>query len=174
MGHRDRPDFSALDGERVPRHMRAGSVPVHAVSCAELVAKYGKPYGVKIDAEGADHACLTSLKRANAVPYYLSAELPNVLKEGSEPAVELLQLLTSMGYEEFKLCRQSLYNARTVLAVDQLTNVTELMVSRQGLGFGASGPFGEPAVDWLVGARWRSASAILPNLKSMGAVWVAG
>lgn len=172
--HRNRPDFSALDGARVPMDVRAGTVPVRAVTCAELVAIHGRPYGVKIDAEGADRACLASLRRANASPPYLSTELPNVLKEGSDPAIELVMLLGSMGYAEFKLCRQSLYNSRTLLAISQETNLSELMVSRQGLGLGASGLFGEAAVDYVAGPRWRPASMILAELGPGGPVWVAG
>ncbi|CAE8593139.1 unnamed protein product, partial [Polarella glacialis] len=108
-------------------------------SAAEAAAE------VKIDAEGADRACLSSLKAAGAMPRYLSTELPNLLTEGPEAAIALVQMLESMGYSWFKLCRQSIYNARTVLAVDQLTNKTDIMVSRQGVGLGASGLFGEAA-----------------------------
>jgi len=40
--HKERPDFSALDDDRVPRHMLAGTVRVRAVSCSELVAEFGR------------------------------------------------------------------------------------------------------------------------------------
>lgn len=169
--HKERPDFSALDPDRVPRHARAATVAVRALSCADLVAEFGRPYGMKIDAEGADRACLTSLKRVGAIPRYLSAELPNVLKDGPEPAKELMRLLVSMGYSAFKLCRQSLYNARTVMAIHQLTNKSEIMVTRQGLGLGASGPSGEAAVDWIVGPRWREAAEVLADVEQWGPIW---
>lgn len=172
--HKSRPDFSALDRARVPAHEYAGTLPVRAITCAGLVATYGAPYGVKIDAEGADVACLKSLARTGAVPHYLSTELPNVFKGESSAAFDLVILLGSMGYGEFKLCRQSIYNARTVLTVNQDTNLSDLISSRQGLGLGASGLFGEAAVDYIAGPRWRPASAILAELVEGGPIWVAG
>eukprot|EP00928_Gymnodinium_smaydae_P020342 TRINITY_DN17864_c0_g1_i2.p1 TRINITY_DN17864_c0_g1~~TRINITY_DN17864_c0_g1_i2.p1 ORF type:complete len:533 (+),score=118.80 TRINITY_DN17864_c0_g1_i2:198-1796(+) len=176
--HRERPDFSALEAERVPASDRAGTVPVQAVTCAQLVASFGRPYAVKIDAEGADRACLTSLRRARATPPYLSAELPAVGGDGDQAAggsaaVALVVLLARMGYVGFKLCRQTLYNSRTIVAVSQETNRSEIMVSRQGLGLGASGPFGEAAVDWVAGPRWRTAEELLPELVAGGPVWAA-
>jgi len=171
--HRERPDFSALDGSRVPKLQRAGTMLVRTLTCADLVATHGRPFGVKIDAEGADRACLTSLRHADAAPPYVSAEMPSVIKEGSEPALALLALLLEMGYTEFKLCRQSLYNARLVVAVDQTTNQSNMMASRQGLGLGASGPFGEAAVDWIAGPRWRPAQFLAQELGYGGPVWVA-
>merc|ERR1712232_645579 len=93
--------------------------------------------------------------------------------QNSDAAVALLTLLRSMGYTGFKLCRQAIYNSRTVVGVDQATNETNLLVSGQGLGLGASGPFGEASVDWIAGARWRSASMIVSELAHGGPVWVA-
>lgn len=171
--HRNRPDFSALDAKRVPPLVRAGTVPVRAMSCGELVALYGTPFGVKIDAEGADVKCLLSLRQAGVLPRYLSTELANLMKDGAREAFDLVLLLSSMGFTGFKLVRQTPYNARTVIGVDQETNLSSLLVSRQGLGLGASGPFGEAAVDYVAGPRWRGAAEVAAEVGEMGPVWAA-
>lgn len=166
--HRERPDFSALDESRVPPDQRAGTMPVPAISCAELVQRFRRPYGVKIDVEGAGESCLRSLRSAAAAPQYVSAELPHVIRDGEKEARDLVLLLVSLGYDKFKLCRQSLYNVRTVWSVDQETNQTDLASTRQGVGLGASGLFGEHAVDWRSGLKWRTAAEITSELGYWG------
>eukprot|EP00971_Amphidinium_carterae_P190485 3780375-Amphidinium_carterae.1 len=70
--HKERPDFSATGDERVPMESRGETVMVQAATCADLMAKYGIPLAIKIDAEGADVACLQSLRSSGLAPFYVS------------------------------------------------------------------------------------------------------
>jgi FkbM family methyltransferase len=70
---------------------------VASVSIADLIAKHGTPYFIKIDLEGYDIAILRGLFKAGIVPEFISAE-------GHHPAV--FGLLSGLGtYEQFNIVR---------------------------------------------------------------------
>src|ERR1019366_7696782 len=74
------------------------TIEVTCARAADLFAKYGVPYYLKIDIEGADGYCLDDLD-ADCLPKYVSFEC------GPE-APEEVQRLSSLGFKRFKLINQ--------------------------------------------------------------------
>jgi FkbM family methyltransferase len=145
--------FSSLDRDRA----RRGTMPCHPVEieCVSLDAlfkKYGLPYYLKLDVEGAERHCLTCLHSIK-LPEYISVEAESF---------EHLLLLWQVGYRQFKVVDQMRHNSRfpefanetigSRLAkrlcdyADRFKNrATKVPFPR-----GSSGPFGEDTPgDWL-------------------------
>jgi FkbM family methyltransferase len=80
-------------------------VTVPAVRFGEVLAEHGVPYYLKIDIEGNDHLCLRDLDPEN-LPKYVSLEVQDHRERDETGAVESLLLLSSLGYQRFKLIRQ--------------------------------------------------------------------
>ena len=73
------------------------SVPTRTFD--SILAEHGVPYFLKIDIEGADHACLRAL--GGEVPQYLSFE-------AGRDSFDMLLLLANLGYTRFSLvCRRT-------------------------------------------------------------------
>jgi hypothetical protein len=68
------------------------SVPV--TTCADLIRQHGVPFYMKVDIEGYDGACLSSLEK-QSLPRYISTEDPLQLDH-----------LLSLGYTSFKMVTQ--------------------------------------------------------------------
>lgn len=70
---------------------------------ANILRKYGIPYYLKVDIEGADKLCLEALKDFKGRPKYISME-------PREPSARNLRrefaLLRALGYSKFKVVRQ--------------------------------------------------------------------
>ncbi|CAK9106353.1 unnamed protein product [Durusdinium trenchii] len=143
----------------------ATTVPVSRVSCGALYRAW-TPSNVaaeyaKIDLEGSDLDCLGSLLRnSSKLPRFVSMEVNLVEVKGKlikeetmKLAIELLSMLQG-SYCEAKLCRQHLYNLRQVPGRG--------LASR--LGWGASGPWGDQAVDWRRGEHWAPLELVLSEL----------
>lgn len=98
-----------------------------------------------MDVEADTDVCLDSIYRSNVTPpEYLSLEL-----EAGHCLKQFVAILSQMGYSQYKICRQYLYSPARC---EQ--NFT--------LGCG-SGPFGEDAVDFLSGPRWRDNESIISH-----------
>lgn len=134
-------------------------VTVRTVRCADLLRVYGQALYMKVDVEVNTVDCLASLSqemaalggRARAAasgwspPHHLSLEV-----EASHLVPIFHEHLLALGYVEYKVCRQFVFSPGPC---EQGSYGSEL------LGCG-SGPFGEAAVDYKSGTRWRSLSEL--------------
>lgn len=118
-------------------------ISVRTRTCQDLVEEFGTPTYMKIDIEGMDMVCLRSLEglTISKRPKFVSIE--NVWKEG-------VAYLKGLGYTDFKI-------------VDQL-NVS---LGRPAEMEGASGPWGENAVDFARGFSWSSQKDIVQRLPTI-------
>ncbi len=99
----ERDVFSSFDFARASREgMKCHSVDVECVKFDILLKKYGVPYYLKLDAEGAEPYCLTSLQSSD-LPEYVSVEAESL---------GYLLLLWQMGYRQFKIIDQMRHNSR--------------------------------------------------------------
>jgi FkbM family methyltransferase len=133
------PEWSTISQNRADRNSSEGfgseTIEVPSVRLATLLERFGTPYYLKIDIEGADLVCLQQLAGRAEQPRYVSVECSAV---DFEETFALLATLYSAGYRRFKLLNQDL-NARIRLPSPP----------REGRYFdyrfvrGTSGPFGE-------------------------------
>lgn len=124
-------------------------IVVRTVECADLVRLHGRPVYVKIDVEADSVHCLESLHHLHlerigaglepGTPRFMSLEVED---PGVAPVYQ--ELLTAMGYDSYKICRQYVY---TPAPCEQGAYGAQV----PGCG---SGPFGEAAVDYRRGVRW--------------------
>ncbi len=134
------------------------SIAVPSVDFAACLRRYGVPYYLKIDIEGADRLCLAALCEAPGIPRFVSLEADpfDLGALGAE-----LDLLEELGYTRFAAVRQD-FGGREI-ATRSLSGKT--LTHR--FPSGASGPFGEDLPDrWLSrrevegrhrrALRWRS------------------
>lgn len=95
--------FSSLDRDRATRGtMPCHTVEVECVSLDALLKKYGLPYYLKLDVEGAERHCLKCL-HSIGLPEYISVEAESF---------EYLLLLWQVGYRKFKIVDQMRHNSR--------------------------------------------------------------
>jgi len=99
----ERDVFSSFDRTRASRGgMKCRSVDVECVTFDTLLKKHGVPYYLKIDVEGAEPHCLTSLQSIG-LPKYVSVEAESL---------EYLLLLWQLGYRQFKIVDQMRHNSQ--------------------------------------------------------------
>jgi FkbM family methyltransferase len=99
----ERSVFSSLDPARAARNgMRCHRIELQCLTLDTLLEKYGVPYYLKIDVEGAESSCLKSLVSFPR-PYYISVEAEKI---------EYLQLLWQLGYRQFAIIDQMRHNSR--------------------------------------------------------------
>jgi FkbM family methyltransferase len=157
--HKLQDDWSSFRrdwGCRDPKHPNITTedmcqvIPVPTTSCGALVKTLGRGHFMKIDIEGYDMACIQSVALlGNAyLPTYVSVE---------GPSVEKVDFFSNHGYRRFKI--QSM---KQVLPDFYALNG----ISAMGKG-GASGPWGEAAIDIESGRRWRSAHDVVAEMKKM-------
>lgn len=72
-------------------------VPVRCVTIRDLLSKYGCPYYMKIDVEGADRVILEQLRREKELPVFISVE---------EFGAETFDYLLELGYDVFSVREQ--------------------------------------------------------------------
>jgi FkbM family methyltransferase len=98
----ERTEFSSLFQERARRDgMRCRRVEIEVLTFDVLLERYGIPYYLKIDIEGAERCCLQSLQ---------SFPLPSFISVEAE-SLEYLQLLWQLGYREFAIVDQMRHNS---------------------------------------------------------------
>lgn len=123
-------------------------VKVRTKTLAEIIEEYGAPYYLKIDAEGADYLCLSSLLKTQVRPVYLSFE-PS--KRSWKGIFKEFRVLSDLGYCKFKIINQ--HNVR-----DQV----EPFPSREGKHCGASFEFGSSGLFGKdLSGRWLSQAEAL-------------
>jgi FkbM family methyltransferase len=156
--------WGTIDPTWAERNLKAGSgseqIDVRRVDIKDVFDKFGTPYFVKIDIEGADNIVLQSLATLSQKPQYISIEAE---KTGFDGAKQQIQLLQDLGYRWFQVVQQdpiagSNLKTRTRNG-DSLDHTFEAE---------ASGPFG----DDLTG-RWLPADAVITELKRISFLYRA-
>ena len=145
-----------------------GSITVQAISIQELFNKYGVPYYLKLDIEGADKDCILSLNKNNR-PHYLSCEVYN------HNIIPILKHVESIGYSQFKLINQtnfreinnqnSMYDYLCDKIIRRLGYKHPKYVKRNGDYFliaRSSGPF-----PWNSDGKWNSSTKLLSKWQEM-------
>jgi FkbM family methyltransferase len=84
------------------RHSKEMRVP--GIAFSELLAKFGVPYYLKVDIEGADMYCLEGLVARKERPQYVSIESE---KRDWSRLLEEFEVLCSLGYKKFKVVNQA-------------------------------------------------------------------
>lgn len=98
----ERPVFSSFDRARAGRNgLKCHPVDVECLTFDILLKKYGVPYYLKLDAEGAEPHCLKHLD-PDHLPQYISVEAESL---------EYLELLWQVGYRQFKIVDQMRHNS---------------------------------------------------------------
>lgn len=98
----ERDVFSSIEQTRAARHgMECRSVKVESITFDVLLKKYGIPFYLKLDVEGAEALCLKCLP-SFPLPQYVSVEAEKL---------EYLQLLWQAGYREFTIVDQMRHNS---------------------------------------------------------------
>jgi methyltransferase FkbM-like protein len=115
---------------------------VPMIPFSSLIDRFGVPYSLKIDIEGADILCLEALMKSQDWPNFISIErqpfLADQLKE--------LRLLKGLGYGRFKVVSQ-----KAVIHQRPPNPALEGVYVHHQFEFDASGLFGEEAP-----GRWSS------------------
>ncbi len=98
----DNDHWSSTDARWAGREgSRYRSITVEATGIREIFKKYGVPYYLKIDVEGADQVALEQLSQETMLPKYVSVE-------DCRFGFEYISILKAKGYKSFKLSDQSL------------------------------------------------------------------
>ncbi len=100
--------WGTTDPQWALRNQKLGApsrtIEVRAERFQDILRRYGIPYYLKIDIEGADRLCLQALKDFDARPAYLSIESDKVSWAALK---EEFQLLESLGYRSFQIINQA-------------------------------------------------------------------
>lgn len=103
----DKGDWGTLDPGYAQRNIARGTaykiVEVRSVTFDSILERYGIPYYLKIDIEGADILCIKSLHRFADRPKYVSFEAELT---GYDTFFEALSHLYVLGYRKFKIVNQ--------------------------------------------------------------------
>lgn len=102
-----RKDWAERNGKL--SHVATAVATVDGVPLSYLVSKYGIPYYLKIDIEGADLAALSGLYGQSELPAYVSIESEKVCWDNLTLEFDAL---SELGYTRFKVVPQHLVNAR--------------------------------------------------------------
>lgn len=105
-----RPEWSKRN-EVVFHSPSSETIMVEGALFSDIIAKYGVPYYLKIDIEGADLLCLYALQSSSSVPKYVSIESS---KTSWEQLKEEFRVLKSLGYSEFKVIAQHRVQEQTL------------------------------------------------------------
>ncbi|PYX76399.1 MAG: hypothetical protein DMG72_04925 [Acidobacteria bacterium] len=142
----ERDVFSSFDRARASRNrMKCHPIEIECVTFDTLLKKYGVPYYLKLDAEGAEPYCLKHLHSVS-LPEYVSVEAEKL---------EYLFLLWQLGYRQFKIADQMRHNSsfpdfknvtifsRSAKRVCWYADRFKNRFSRVRFARGCSGPFGD-------------------------------
>ncbi len=88
------PDMASIHASTCKGAAGCKTLSVPADTCASLFARHGTPLVLKIDIEGADLACLRSLRGRRALPPFVAIEDNSAIST-----------LAAMGYTHFKLVK---------------------------------------------------------------------
>lgn len=129
-------------------------IEVHTVDFSECLRKYGIPYYMKIDIEGADLTCLKQLFDSTSRPDYISIESDKLSMKG---ICEEIHLLEQLGYNEFKAVQQD-HMSKTIVPYPPREGVFVSHTFPQG----SSGLFGKE-----LPGQWKSKEDIVKAYKSI-------
>jgi FkbM family methyltransferase len=142
----ERDVFSSFDRARASRNgMKCHPIEIECVTFDTVLKKYGVPYYLKLDAEGAEPYCLKRLQSLS-LPEYVSVEAEEL---------EYLLLLWQLGYRQFKIVDQMRHNSsfpeftndhifsRAAGRACWYADRFKSRFSRAPFARGCSGPFGE-------------------------------
>lgn len=101
---------SSIEYNRVVNRKPSGSIKVRCVRFENILDRFGAPFYLKCDIEGADRHTILALS-AKYLPEYVSFEM-------GEDAIELLDHLAAIGYRSFKIINQ--VNFRELSRIDYL------------------------------------------------------
>ena len=129
-----RSDWGTLYESLVRRNERRGSpghrpIEVESLRPETLFEKYGIPYYMKVDIEGADWICLQALGHVHELPRYISVE--------NDKPVRQVRQLAKLGYYRFKIVSQ-----RSVPEQREPTPPIEGRAANIHFQLGSSGLFG--------------------------------
>lgn len=101
----DKTDWSsshAFDKNHKAFKGNFGIIKRETISLATLIKRYGQPYYIKLDIEGAEFFALKTLSQIdrNLLPKFISFELLN------KYVFDIIELLYELGYKKFQLVRQ--------------------------------------------------------------------
>jgi FkbM family methyltransferase len=96
-----RPDWAERNGKL--SHGVTATLTVDGVPLSYLLAKYGTPYYLKIDIEGADLAALSGLRGQSEQPAFVSIESDKV---SWDALMAEFDALSELGYTRFKIVPQ--------------------------------------------------------------------
>lgn len=163
------PGSSSVFGDRVAHKLPIGSITVPGMTMQDLLSRYGEPFYVKVDIEGADRICVLSFNSENR-PEYLSFEV-------GDDVEELIEHARKIGFGKFKIVSQTsfrelanqdcLYDRITRRFVRELGYADCRQIRRAGRFFisghsSGPGPW-ESDGDWCSAdnslSRWRQAKA---------------
>lgn len=126
-------EWSSVNKVLGSRKVGSNKISVQMTTYYDLAVKYGTPYYLKIDIEGADLFPIMDLRRCKTRPAYVSYEAAGI---GGAA------YLFSMGYSEFKLVMQ-----RDLHTLVQPEVALEGKSIEHSFPLGSSGPFGEETGD---------------------------
>ena len=148
--------FGTIDPEFAQRNLKLGvhchEVTVPAIRFAKCLERYGVPYYLKIDIEGADLECVAALRELADRPAYLSLESS---KRSLDDVATQLTLLSDLGYDQFAAVQQMrwLWHTDTLERYDGSRE-------RFRFRFGSSGPFGKE-----LGVAWKTKAEVLEQYR---------
>jgi FkbM family methyltransferase len=121
-------------------------VKVQAVRFEDLLAKYGVPYYLKVDIEGADMLCVSALTSTKDRPKFVSVESSKV---SWAALLREFDVLESLGYKRFQVINQARVGEQT-----EPSPPKEGVYSGHKLAFGSTGLFGNDLPGpWLTKAQ---------------------
>ena len=152
----EKDDWGTLDTDYAQRNIKFGKkyyiIEVPTLPFSSVLERYGIPYYLKIDIEGADILCVEALHQFPNRPKYLSLEthLTNF-----EQAFGALAHLFALGYRRFKIVNQGMNQLRRCPKPPLEGNYVDARFDGE-----MSGPFGEEAP-----GVWRGAEETLAALR---------
>jgi len=131
--------WGTIDPDWKDRNSRMGweseEITVPAVNFGACIEKYGVPYYVKIDIEGADMLSLKTLGDFAERPDYVSIESSKI---SADDVAEELDVLQNLGYTSFKAVQQGTIPGRPAMRPAREGSDIDYIMERD-----SSGPFGD-------------------------------
>lgn len=144
--NREKSDWGTISSDMAARNERLGTtndrIEVDGWRFERLLEATGIPYYAKIDIEGCDNLCLQAFKRFKTRPKFISVEAG---LESEEEALQQLQALTELGYNQFKIVNQIIHHRRRCVSPPREGRYVDARFDVE-----MSGPFGEEAPgEWM-------------------------
>jgi FkbM family methyltransferase len=151
-------DWGTVDAKWAKRNEILGTenelIQVDVVDFSECIERYGMPYYMKIDIEGADTLCLERLLEFDHKPEFISIESNKTSYEG---VLEEVSLLERLGYGEFMAVQQ-----QDIHLQDVPNPPREGVYVPHTFPLGSSGLFGKE-----LQGKWKSKEDILKEYRTI-------